>query len=134
MASGTERSAERVVLVVDDNPDMRTYMVRALAAAGFRVLMAADGEQALAILDSLGPSVIWLVVSDVAMPGMTGLRLAATIEERWPSIPVLLVSAALPVHWNGPFISKPFTPNQLVTAAEDLLPPAEERTVAGGST
>ena len=122
MASSTDRSAERVVLVVDDESIVRTIMERALVQSGLGVLVATTGKEALTILES-GASEIRVVVSDVVMPVMDGIELTATIAERWPAIPVLLVSGSPPVNWDGPFLHKPFTPEQLVSAVEHLLPP-----------
>jgi hypothetical protein len=44
------------------------------------------------------------------------------MAERWPAIPFLLVSGSPPLNWGGPFLHKPFAPEQLVTAVEHLLP------------
>ena len=129
MGSAAERSAERVVLVVEDEPTVRRYIARVLGEAGVRVLEAADGQEAVALLATVGATVIWLVVSDIIMPGLTGVKLAATVAARWPAIPVLLVSASFPDHWHGPLLSKPFTPEALVAAVESLLPPPAERSV-----
>jgi two-component system, response regulator FlrC len=64
------------------------------------------------------------------MPGMNGVELAAVIEERWPGIPVLLISAhgAPPASYTGSFLSKPFSPDTLVSAVSDLLPPGADAT------
>lgn len=131
MAARAERCAERVVLVVDDDELVRYFMVRSLAEGGFRVLVAANGAEALAMLTSLGAAVIWAVVSDFVMPVMDGVALAASMAERWPTIPLLMVSARPPTDWPGPFLPKPFSPPALVTAVEDLLPPAPSGVEAG---
>jgi CheY-like chemotaxis protein len=124
MASLKERPADRVVLVVDDESIVRTVMERALAQAGLRVLLATNGKEAQSILESGAPQ-IWIVVSDLVMPVMDGLELWAAMEKRWPAIPFLLVSGSPPQHFDGPFLRKPFTPVELVSAVEVLLPPAE---------
>jgi hypothetical protein len=69
--------------------------------------------------------VVWLVVSEFAMPGMTEGELASTIIAQWPEIPLLLVSDRPPAGWDGPFLARPFSPEALATAVKDLLPPAE---------
>jgi two-component system, cell cycle sensor histidine kinase and response regulator CckA len=127
MGTAAERSAERVVLVVEDDASVRQYTARVLADAGFRVLVAYDGEEAMTLLTSLGPTVVRLVLSDVEMPRRTGLELAAAIAERWPNLPVLLVSGQPLDYWNGPFLPKPFTPEALIAAVQHLLPPLESR-------
>ena len=94
MASPTERSAERVVLVVDDESIVHTIMERALVQSGLRILVATNGKEALAILESEASGFL-LVVSDVVMPVMNGMELTAAMAERWPAIPFLLPPAAL---------------------------------------
>ena len=124
MDSPVERSGNRVVLVVEDDADVREYMVRALALAGYQVQATWNGREALALLAQLGAAAIMAVVSDFAMPRLDGLTLAAQITERWPTIPFLMVSGRPPAEWEGPFLAKPFSPSELVTAVEHLQPPA----------
>jgi DNA-binding NtrC family response regulator len=121
MGTPARQFSERVVLVVDDDDLVRHYMTRALKDAGFRVLEAHDGEEALR---HLGATAIGLVVSDVAMPRVTGLELAKVIAERWPTLPVLLVSgeAVPPDGYRRGFLPKPFTPDTLVDTVNGLLP------------
>ncbi|HQR29086.1 MAG TPA: ATP-binding protein, partial [Anaeromyxobacteraceae bacterium] len=61
---------DATVLVVEDDPRVRSVTVRALEGAGYRVLVAPDGPTALAIAATTGP--LDLVVTDVVMPGMSG--------------------------------------------------------------
>ena len=91
MSSPADRPFEQVVLVVDDEELVCRYTARILANAGFRALVAHDGEQAIALLTSLG-NLVWLVVSDIQMPRMSGVELAGMIAIRRPGLPVLLVS------------------------------------------
>jgi len=123
MDTPPQRGAERVVLLVDDDALVRHFMVRSFAEAGYRTLIAANGEEALTLLRSVGPTVISAVVTDILMPGLDGLQLAAVMREQWPMVPLLLVSARPPETWAGAFLPKPFSPPQLVAAVEDLLPP-----------
>src|SRR4051794_14066081 len=122
MSTPVEALSERVVLVVDDNDLVCHMTARILTTAGIRTLEAHDGNQALALLTELGPNVVGLVVSDVSMPGITGEKLAAIIAERWPSIPVLLVSAlGFPsTQYEGGFLAKPFHPNTLLALVSQL--------------
>ena len=62
-------------------------------------------------------------MSDIAMPGMNGVALATAIGERWPTIPVLLVSGqgGPSSDYPGAFLAKPFTPEALVTSVEEVL-------------
>ncbi|GGW20665.1 histidine kinase [Streptomyces capoamus] len=80
------------VLVADDNADMREYLARILAAAGYRVTAVTDGVEALHSARRDTPD---LVVSDVMMPRLDGLELVARLRghTRTASVPVLLLSA-----------------------------------------
>jgi DNA-binding NtrC family response regulator len=134
MGTPADRPPERVVLVVDDEETVCRYTARALADAGLRVLEAHDGEEAVALLASLGAAV-WLVVSDVDMPRMTGVQLASVVAGRWPGVQVLLVSGqgTPPRSYEGRFLRKPFTAEELVAAVRGLQPggPRPSNPVAG---
>jgi CheY-like chemotaxis protein len=78
------------VLVVEDDPRVRRLAVRRLAGLGYRVLEAADGPGALALL---GTSAVDLLFSDMVMPGgMTGADLVRRARERRPGLPAVLTS------------------------------------------
>jgi DNA-binding NtrC family response regulator len=110
------------VLVVDDDPVVCRLTARVLADAGFCVLEAHGGEEAAAML-STASGTVQLLVSDIAMPGMTGVQLRTRVEERWPKLPVLLISGqGGPGDESSPFLAKPFTPDALVAAVGELLP------------
>jgi CheY-like chemotaxis protein len=123
MGTPARRLTERVALVVDDEELVCRITARMLMEAGLRVLEAHDGEEALALLEKLGPTTVGLVVSDVAMPHMSGVELAKAIGQRWPAIPVLLVSgqAGPDRDYPGAFLGKPFTPEALIASVEELL-------------
>ncbi|MFF9768309.1 SpoIIE family protein phosphatase [Streptomyces sp. NPDC014636] len=80
------------VLVADDNADMREYLTRILAGAGYEVTAVTDGIEALRSVRRDSPD---LVVSDVMMPRLDGLELVARLrgDARTASVPVLLLSA-----------------------------------------
>ena len=130
MAAPAERSPRGVVLVVDDEEQVRRMTARILYDAGFHVLEAHDGEEAMTLLATLGPNVVWLVVSDIEMPRMTGEELAKIMAARWPTVPVLLISGQGSPHadYQGSFLPKPFTPTELVVAVRALLPSVRVRT------
>jgi two-component system cell cycle sensor histidine kinase/response regulator CckA len=122
MDTSAQWLVERVVLVVDDEEAVRHYTARVLTGAGFGVLEAQDGAEAVAMLAKLGPTVIGLVVSDIAMPRMTGEELAATMVERWPTVPIILVSGhgGPRAGYQGQFLWKPFLPDSLLAAIASL--------------
>ena len=123
MGTPARRLMERVALVVDDEEVVCRITARMLMDAGLRVLEAHDGEEAIALLEHLGATVVGLVVSDVAMPKMNGVELATVIGHRWPAIPVLLVSGQGGPSCGHPwaFLGKPFTPEALVASVEEVL-------------
>ena len=79
------------VLVVEDDPDLRTLSVALLRSFGYEILEAADAETALKALES-APRVN-LLFTDVVLPGgMSGPELAAEVQSRFPGLPVLYTS------------------------------------------
>jgi PAS domain S-box-containing protein len=78
------------VLVVDDEPLVLDSTAEMVAELGYRALRAGSGEAALAMLGA-HPEVA-VVVTDFAMPGMTGEALAARVAEGWPGLPVILAT------------------------------------------
>ncbi|WP_420703850.1 response regulator [Cupriavidus taiwanensis] len=91
-AAGAAANGSALVLVADDNDDLRDYMRRLLGAAGHRVAVAADGEAALALARVHAPA---LVVSDVMMPRLDGFGLVRALraDAALSDTPVLLLSA-----------------------------------------
>jgi CheY-like chemotaxis protein len=80
-----------LVLVVEDDPALRTVIVSFLNEQNYQVVAAPDGSEALAILDESGP--FDLLLSDVILPGeFSGQKLAREITRRQPSIKILLMS------------------------------------------
>jgi CheY-like chemotaxis protein len=82
---------ETTILVVDDEPAVRQMVAMALSREGFRAEQAAAGAQALEILTHAS-SPIALVVSDLRMPNMTGLELAAHLDALSPDLPIIILS------------------------------------------
>jgi two-component system chemotaxis sensor kinase CheA len=77
------------VLVVDDSPIIRDLLVELLTAAKLDVHTAADGDEALAVLDRHR---VDLVLSDVEMPGIDGFELLKRVRQRDPELPVIMVT------------------------------------------
>jgi DNA-binding NtrC family response regulator len=114
---------ERVVLVVDDELMACRITARVLVDAGFRVVEVHSAFEAVALLSTLDGKVE-LVVSDIAMPGMTGLELGILMAERCPAVPLLLISGqgGPPANYTGAFLPKPFTWDVLLDAVGALVP------------
>src|SRR5688572_27368346 len=75
-----------MILVVDDDADVRAMIKRALTELGYPVIEAADGEQALAKLADASPD---LVILDYVMPGMDGAEVAREIAQIDPELPII---------------------------------------------
>jgi len=72
------------VLVVDDEPEVRSAVADMLGTAGYTAFQASGGPEALAWLDAGQP--VDLLLTDLGMPGMTGTDLARTVRDRWPHL------------------------------------------------
>jgi CheY-like chemotaxis protein len=120
------------LLVVEDEDALRTVTTRILTRAGYRVLAAADGEQALQICQS-DPAAIDLLLTDVIMPKMLGNEVAARVQRIRPDLPVVYMSGyAQPVLTeNGTLpagvtiVEKPFTSRELLDRIHTVLHPPE---------
>jgi two-component system cell cycle sensor histidine kinase/response regulator CckA len=106
------------ILVVEDEPGVRSLVVAALSKEGFRILQAESGRMALALAAEAG--LIDVLLTDVTMPEMSGLELAATLARTQEGLRVVIMSGqnenaiTLP-HLRRPaeFLRKPFTPKEL---------------------
>jgi CheY-like chemotaxis protein len=114
---------KRPVLVVDDEPNVRSFVSTILQRQGFEVLEAEDGVEAYELLQRLSGG-IQLLVTDVQMPKMDGITLGQKVSADYPSIKVLYISAFV---WKPPkhvpklhFLPKPFLPDALVRCIRDL--------------
>jgi CheY-like chemotaxis protein len=113
------------ILVVDDEPQVRRLASRALEQAGYRVIQATDGLEALGLFTD--DASIDLLVTDVRMPHTDGIVLAAALRRRYPHVPVLFISG-FPRGTEPapePFLAKPFEMQALCDRVTALL--AERR-------
>ncbi len=121
------------VLVVDDEMPLRQYMARVMADDGYRVLMATDGVEALAMVDRSDPRVD-LVITDVTMPLMNGAELAAQLATQLLPPPVLFVSGGHGLtDVPGPMLQKPFLPADLSALVRSLIKREEGRLASGSA-
>lgn len=120
-----------VILVVDDEDDVRQSAIVALEQFGYRVLEARDGAEAIGLLESRQD--IDLLFTDVRMPGeMNGIELAFTVRSRWPSVAIVIVSgffdlkgSSLPTGTS--FLPKPYRFTELKLLVEQQLARKPER-------
>lgn len=114
------------ILVVEDAEPLRRLMTEVLESAGYRVLPASGGPQAMELLEHYGAPV-HLVISDVVMPGMSGHQLAARLMQVRPRLKVLLTSGyAAPTESDSgtitkPFLAKPYTVAELTGKVREVL-------------
>ncbi|MEX1173149.1 MAG: PAS domain S-box protein [Chloroflexota bacterium] len=115
------------ILLVEDDDAIRQLTDRWFRAAGYQVLEAGSGEEALARADL---DTVDVVVTDVMMPSMTGLTMAQRLRDRQPDLPIVFMSGYVADVPEGPglpdrstFISKPMTSERLLEAVRSSLPP-----------
>lgn len=127
---GGYREARRRILVVDDDDQVRRFVVDSLQTLGYDVLEASGGLAALALLEQHGFD---LLVMDFAMPEMNGAQLAAAARERWPALRMLLISgyadsaAVDSAVGSIDQLRKPFDLAELGQAVADALGKIDER-------
>ena len=86
MGGGRPRAS---VLIVDDQPDLAEMMAAMITRDGHEARVANSGPAAVAAVEERVPD---LVMTDLGMPGMSGLDLADALHARWPDLPVALVT------------------------------------------
>jgi CheY-like chemotaxis protein len=111
-----------MILIVEDEAISRSAFATLLAHRGHEVMEAADGQQALNLLNQHQFKV---VITDPALPKVTGFGLIGEIRRKWPNIPIILVTTYLSpqvakelLTGKTKFISKPVDNNELLAAVE----------------
>ena len=120
----TSKNGHRRILSVDDEPGILFTREKLLQNAGYEVLSAADGEQALHFFTT---HAVDLVLLDYLLPGMDGAVIARAMKQEKPLVPVIIVSAS-PVEDQTPtcvdcFIQKGEGPALLLEKIRQLLAP-----------
>jgi two-component system, OmpR family, response regulator len=121
-----EGRTSRTVLVVDDDADMRKLLRDFLQPGGYDVLEAANGHDAMVLVDS---EPIDVVVLDKEMPGLNGLDVLSLLQRRRPGLPVIFVTA-----FGGPqiaeesrrrgateYLEKPFRVRRIVDTIDEVV-------------
>jgi putative two-component system response regulator len=114
------------ILVIDDEPIVRMLVAEILETAGHDVAVADSAEQALAIFEA---EELELVVSDVVMPGLSGLELLEAVRARTASLPVILITGAgtyetlseALARGAAGLVTKPFSHAELQSAVAEAL-------------
>ncbi len=133
------RAPEGTILVVDDDDAVRSVLEAHLRNAGYRVIPASSGAEALSVFERARPD---LLLSDVSMAGMSGIELAKTVRARGSRIPVLLVSGyadelepdTARAHLDAEFLAKPFTGERLIHEVGAMLERQPGRADAGSAS
>ncbi len=116
------------VLVIDDDPMVRSLLAHALKGAGYDVIDAADGHEGLQLARSRMPD---LVVTDLVMPVQEGVETILTLRKERPRLPIIAISGGashsrLYLDIAGRIgarriLPKPFTPKELLALVEQVL-------------
>jgi CheY-like chemotaxis protein len=121
---GLDRSGRPVVLIVEDELLLRMHAADTIASAGFEVVQAANGDEAIDLLEARRD--IMVVFTDIQMPGsMDGLKLARAVKGRWPPIKIVATSGQAELRENdlpegGRFLRKPYSPIELAGLLREL--------------
>ena len=115
---------QKTILLAEDDGPLRKFVLALLVKSGYNVLQANDGIQALEIALAF-KGTIDLLLSDVEMPGMTGIELAIQLNRERPKTKILLVSGLesgiLLLNNGWQFIPKPFMADMLRDRVRDFL-------------
>lgn len=111
------------ILVVDDEPPIRTLVGRMLERKGHAVILCEDGASAKAVTQAVD-----LMLVDYVLPDITGTELIAALRETRPGLPVILMSgyaqdASMTTAPPSGFIQKPMSPGAITALVEQMLGP-----------
>jgi len=117
----------RTVLLVDDDSNVVSLLSTALTQAGYHIVAAGDGREALIRYDE-SPEPIDLLITDNQMPHLSGHDLAKRLRDRNPNLPIIFISgsadaASRPTEMVFPnhfFLTKPFAPSDLISLLAQL--------------
>jgi CheY-like chemotaxis protein len=116
-----------VILIVDDEEYIRSFVRQLAERAGYEVAEAASGDEALRVLRQLKERPE-LLLTDIVMPGMSGLELAAQAHHIQPSMPVIFMSGFASQYEEelsgSVCLRKPFRAPELLAAIQDVIGPA----------
>ena len=127
MSDGITQEIGETILLVEDDPSVRSVLLASLQRRGYRVVEAGNGAEALEILG--GGESVDLMITDVVMPGVSGIELTNLLKEEQPAIVPILISgyfgddsphqSTIPEH--ATLLSKPFMPTDLRSALKSAL-------------
>lgn len=112
------------ILIVDDNPNMASLLAEMLEVFDYKSVSARDGSEALRALEDGNFS---MVITDMRMPNMNGSELLIEVKQKYPKIPVVLISGYVvhDIDGNGAkpdgFLAKPFMMSDIEKLLNILL-------------
>jgi CheY-like chemotaxis protein len=131
-AAASRGLVPKVILLVEDDPDVRELAGLILSDLGYEVLEAGDGLAGLALLETFQE--IDLLFTDIVMPGLDGVTLAERAKEVRPDLPVVYATGFADrvrdikqAHLEGPLLQKPFRRRELAGVIERAFAAAERR-------
>ncbi len=131
------RESEGFVLVVDDEPDVRKVVRMTVEKAGYDVVEAEDGEQAIEEIKKGEHSILLsLIITDIRMPNKNGIDVMNYYQKEWPSVPVIVLTGfpdldmaiAMLQHGVVDYLVKPVEAEKLRASVTQAL---EQRQVCG---
>jgi DNA-binding response OmpR family regulator len=128
-----ERSPGGLVLLVEDEPAIRGLITTALYRAGYCVVEARNGREALALVDRMA---IDLLIVDMRLPYVGGEEVIERIQQRRPTLKILSMSGYpqnASTDRGVPFLAKPFTKDKLLENVRALLKDVPSNSAAAGS-
>jgi two-component system nitrogen regulation response regulator NtrX len=115
------------ILIVDDEDDIRRSLAGILGDEGFETTTAEDGERGIACIEEEGPPDV--VLLDIAMPGRDGVEILVELVERWPEVPVVMMSGHGTIetavrttrHGAYDFVEKPLSIDKLLLTIQHAV-------------
>ena len=125
MSDASVSEATRV-LVAEDNPAVREFIVRALMSAGYKITAVCDGQEAL---DVLAKESFRVLVTDIVMPNVDGIALALKAVRLFPDLRIVMISGYAQERLRANnldalvhrIIAKPFSLEEICEAVKDAL-------------
>ena len=119
-------STKSLVLIADDDPDIRMLVRLRLERSGYAVVAASNGLEALQLATESQPD---LAILDVSMPGLSGIEVTRALREQNATLPVILLTAHAQesdvtegaVAGADAYVTKPFSPQELESRVRALM-------------
>lgn len=118
-----ETTAGATILLVEDEPAVRSLFAAALSKVGYRVIQAKNGEEALKLWDELGATVD-LLLTDMRMPYVGGAELTRELRAKRPDLKLICISGYpgnVQADAQTDFLAKPFSREEMLKKVRDML-------------